>query len=112
MVIVLDQETQRLSGWISYKILLYIAQMKGRKIERILKGRNLSNRNTGRDIEGPDFACVIKRLKDTNGLPIGTANENPILDTRVYEVEYIDGHKVSLTANSISQNMFALGPTV
>ena len=37
-----------------------------------------------RDTEGPDFACVTKRLKDANGLPIGTANENPILDTRVY----------------------------
>ena len=33
-----------------------------------------------RDTEGPDFARVTKRLKDANGLPIGTANENPILD--------------------------------
>ena len=38
------------------------------------------------DTEGPDFACVTKRLKDANGLPIGTDNENPILNTRVYEV--------------------------
>ena len=56
---------------------------------------------------GPDFACVTKRLKDANGLPIGTVDENPILDTRVYEVEYVDGHKSSLTANAISQNMLA-----
>ena len=60
-----------------------------------------------RDTEGPDFSCVTKHLKDENGLPIGTANENPILDTRVYEVEYVDGHKASLTANAIAQNMFA-----
>ena len=60
-----------------------------------------------RDTEGPDFARVTKRLKDANGLPIGTANENPILDTRVYEVEYVDGNKASLTANNIAQNMFA-----
>ena len=60
-----------------------------------------------RDTEGPDFACFTKRLKDANGLPIGTANENPILYTRVYEVEYVDGHKASLTANAIAQNMFA-----
>ena len=58
-----------------------------------------------RDTEGPDFACVTKRLTDANGLPIGTANENPILDTRMYEVEYVDGKKFSLTANAISQKM-------
>ena len=60
-----------------------------------------------RNTEGPDFACVIKRLKDANVLPIGTANENPIQDTIVYEVEYVDGHKASVTANTIVQNMFA-----
>ena len=60
-----------------------------------------------RDTEGPDFACVTKCIKDANGLPIGTANENPILDTRVYEVEYVDGKKSSLTANAITQSMFA-----
>ena len=57
--------------------------------------------------EGPYFACVTKRLKDANGLPIGTANEKPIFDTRVYEVEYVDGYKSSLIANNIAQNMFA-----
>ena len=59
-----------------------------------------------RDTEGPDFARVAKRLKDANVLPIGTANENPILDTIMYEVKYVDGNKDSLTANAISQNMF------
>ena len=39
-------------------------------------------RNNG----GPDFARFTKRLKGANGLPIGTANKNPISDTRVYEV--------------------------
>ena len=56
-----------------------------------------------RDTEGPDFYRFTKRLKDANGLPIGTANENPILDTRVYEVEYVDGQKASLNANAILQ---------
>ena len=60
-----------------------------------------------RDTEVTDFARVTKRLKDANVLPIGTSNENTILDTRVYKVEYVDGHKYSLTANSIAQNMFA-----
>ena len=60
-----------------------------------------------RDTEGPDFSHVTNRPKDANGLPIGTSNGKPILDTRVYKVEYVDGHKASLTANSIAQKMFA-----
>ena len=55
------------------------------------------------DTEGPDFARVTKRRKDANGLPIGASNENTILDTIMYEVEYVDGHKSSLTADSIAQ---------
>jgi Reverse transcriptase (RNA-dependent DNA polymerase) len=54
-----------------------------------------------------EFAKVIKRLRDKDGLPIGTANDNPILDTRVYEVEFPDGHRASLAANAIAENLFA-----
>ena len=54
-----------------------------------------------------EFARVTKRHRDKDGLPIGTANDNPILDTRVYEVEYPDGHKTSLAANMIAENLFA-----
>jgi len=39
----------------------------------------------------PAFARVTKQLRDANGLPIGTAHANPILDSRMYEVEYQDG---------------------
>ena len=60
-----------------------------------------------RDTEGPEFSRVTKRVKDANGLPIVTSNENLILDTRMYEVKYIDGHKASLTANTIAKNMFS-----
>ena len=42
-----------------------------------------------RDTDGPEFAKITKRLHDANGVPIGEANSNPILDTRVYEVEGI-----------------------
>ena len=55
----------------------------------------------------PSLARVTKRLKDANGLPIGLANENPILDTRMYKVQYLDGEKASLAANSIAENLFA-----
>ena len=54
-----------------------------------------------------EFAKVTKRLKYANGLPIGTENQNPILDTRMYKVEYQDGHKASMPANSITQSLFA-----
>ena len=60
-----------------------------------------------RDSDGPEFARVTKRLRDANGIPIGSANDNPILDTRVYEVEFMDGHKASLSANAIVENLFA-----
>ena len=39
-----------------------------------------------RSDDRPSFDKVTKRLRDTQGLPIGTANDNPILDTRMYEV--------------------------
>jgi hypothetical protein len=60
-----------------------------------------------RDGDGPVLARVKKRLKDNNGKPIGVANKNPILDTRVFEVEFLDGHTVSLTANAIAESLFA-----
>ena len=54
-----------------------------------------------------EFAHVTKRLRDKDGLPIGTANDNPILDSRVYEVEFPDGHnKAALAANAIAENLF------
>ena len=58
------------------------------------------------DDTGPKFARVTKRLRDANGNPIGTANDNSLLDTRIYEIEYSDGHRGSLAANSIAINLF------
>ena len=55
----------------------------------------------------PWLARVTKQLKDANGLPIGLANENPILDTTMYNVEYLDGERTSLAANNIAENLFA-----
>ena len=37
--------------------------------------------------DDPSFAKVTKRLRYAQGLPVGTANDNPILDTHMYEVE-------------------------
>ena len=59
------------------------------------------------DNPNPQYARVTKRLRDADGVPIGTANENPILDSCMYEVEYQDGAKASLAANYIAENLFA-----
>ena len=50
------------------------------------------------DNPNPQYAKVTKRLRDADGIPIGMANENPIPDSRMYEVEYQDGMKASLAA--------------
>ena len=60
-----------------------------------------------RDGEGLELACVVKRVREKYGIPIGTANDNPILDSRIYEVEYLDGHRASLSANAIAENLSA-----
>jgi hypothetical protein len=60
-----------------------------------------------RDSNSPEFAMVTKRLRDKDGRPMGKSNDNPILDTRTHEVEHEDGHKASLAANAIAENMFA-----
>ena len=64
-----------------------------------------------RNGEGPEYARVTKRLRDKEGMPVGTANDNPILNTRLYEelyeVEYANGHKKALAVNAIAENMVA-----
>ena len=57
--------------------------------------------------DGSEFARVNKRLKDKDGRLIGIAANNPILDTSMYEVEYDDGYKTSMTANTIASNLFS-----
>ena len=54
----------------------------------------------------PRYARVTKRLRDANSIPIGTAHDNPILDTRMYKVKFMDGEKSSLSANYIAENPF------
>ena len=59
------------------------------------------------DDPNPQYVKVTKQLRDANGIAIGTANENPILDSHIYEVEYQEGTKASLVANYIAKNLFA-----
>jgi hypothetical protein len=55
----------------------------------------------------PEFARATKQIRDKDGNPIGKANDNPILDTRLYEVEHLDGHKAALSANAIAKSLMA-----
>ena len=50
---------------------------------------------------------IKKLLKDNQGRPIVIASHNPILDTRMCEVEYQDVHTAALAANIIAENLFA-----
>ncbi len=53
------------------------------------------------------FGRVVKQLRDKDGFPIGTAHDNQILDTRLNEVGFQDGHKTSMAANAFAENLFA-----
>ena len=53
-----------------------------------------------------ETARVKKRMKNEAGNPIGKAHSNPILDSRVYELEYEDGYTVPVSANTIVENLF------
>ena len=46
-------------------------------------------------------------MKDANGRPIGIASDNPIMDSRMYEVKKNDGHTVYLAGNIVAVNLFA-----
>ena len=52
-------------------------------------------------------ARVKRRAVYNDGKPIGQPSNNPITDTRAYEVEYLDGTTEVLTANIIAENLLA-----
>ena len=50
----------------------------------------------------PHLAYVTYCLRNANALPIGNASDNYILDTRMYDVEYVEREKSALSANIIA----------
>ena len=50
---------------------------------------------------------VRNRKREADGTLRGTRNQQPILDTRVYEVEFPDGEVAEYAANVIAENMYA-----
>ena len=53
------------------------------------------------------LAKVVNRMKGSEGNPIGMSNKNPILDKRVYEIEFEDDFHHPVAANLIPGNLFA-----
>jgi hypothetical protein len=52
-------------------------------------------------------ATVVGRKRDHDGRPIGKRHANPLLDTRLYEVEFPDGSTEAIAANLIAENMLS-----
>ena len=50
---------------------------------------------------------VVRSKRDVNGNQIVQENQNPILDTRQYEVKFTDIEVTELTANVIAGMMYA-----
>ena len=50
---------------------------------------------------------VVSRKTDEDGKKTGKSNSNPLLDSREYDVEFIDGSTDAYTANIIAQSMFS-----
>ena len=52
-------------------------------------------------------AVVKRRAIGEDGKPLGVASSNPLTDTRLYEVEFLDGDKEVLSANVITENLLS-----
>jgi len=50
---------------------------------------------------------VIRQKQDGQGNPVGRSHINPVLDTRSYIVQFDDNDQTELTANLITELMYA-----
>ena len=51
---------------------------------------------------------IVKgRKRDADGRPIGKQHLNPLLDTRLYKVEFPDGSTEAITANLIAETLWS-----
>ena len=55
----------------------------------------------------PVLAKVIKRKRGLDDLPVGEHNQNPILDTRIYELQFPDGRVDEYAVNILAENLLA-----
>jgi len=57
--------------------------------------------------ESRQYAKVLSRARDESGNLIGTYDDNPLLNTMLYDVEFADGAVKQYTANIIAKNMYS-----
>ena len=57
------------------------------------------------DVQIPAKVMGCKQNRDAN--PIGVAHSNPMLDTRVYEITFPNGHTKECAANVIVENIYS-----
>ena len=57
--------------------------------------------------DGRIDATVLKRKRDDDGSAIGRKHSNPMMDTRLYEVELADGSIEEVFANTIAENLYS-----
>ena len=57
--------------------------------------------------EGLQFLRLDRRAVNEDGKPIGIPSKNPILDSRQYEIEYVDGNTSVVTAKTTAENLMA-----
>ena len=55
--------------------------------------------------EGVEHGKVGGRKHDQDGHPVEHSNVNPLLNTRVYEVEFQDGYSQEYLANTIAESI-------
>ena len=56
--------------------------------------------------DGYQRAVVSHRKRDRGGNLIGRRNNNPLLDTRVYEARFPDGEAIEVAANVVAESLF------
>jgi hypothetical protein len=61
----------------------------------------------GKDGASEVLAEVKGRKRDSNGVLIGVSNVNPILDTRIFQVEFPDGHLEEYATNIIIESLYS-----
>lgn len=50
----------------------------------------------------------MRQKRDAEGNNIGRSHHNPILDTRIYEVAFSDGHVAEYVTNVIAENIYSM----
>jgi hypothetical protein len=66
----------------------------------------------GAEVDLPHHGTVLqgkvkRRARDADGVLFGAANNNPILDTRMSQVEFPDSSSSEYAANKIAENMYS-----